>query len=592
MGVSRVPWNEDKNQVTPSSSTAAVMPNGVDESEAIERSFSFRRLAVGVIGGALVGVGGTVTAGWLLESSPLVQIRAGSAPMKFTTSCSFLLLGNALLAWGAGGAWGRRVSWVSALGVLAIALATLVQRLLGIEQGLESLVVRPFTPEIAAHGMRMTYYAVFCFAALGMGALLVNRLERSPRLLLAVFIGCVCVQALTCMALIGYAMGNPLPLSGGTNMAYHTALSLLAGAWGVMLMNWPRQGKVPTAVFNTTLLAPIAVSLLAALLALWVLPVLGRSIPNRVEVASGNGDGERTVLVENGQPTGVVLAVLAIAACMAAGSAVLAKVGFERAGFLRAVNNRLREEIAQREEAESSARLLVSELDHRVRNTLSQVLSIMESTATGSDTKDEYLGQLRSRVKALSRAHGTLSARRWKDVEIEELLRAVLEPFVSGDGSRVKMSGPRVLLPAKATMAMCMVFYELAANAARHGALSPRAMGETDAVGGHVEIEWSVAGNEGQTETMPGVMKGVLEIRWTESGGPPVVKPSRQGFGTTLIRSMVPYELRGHTELVFDPAGVRCLVRFEPRALGVDLFDHTGEQVVARTAKTMARHAR
>jgi two-component sensor histidine kinase len=338
------------------------------------------------------------------------------------------------------------------------------------------------------------------------------------------------IMVLTCAALIGYATGHRLPLSGGTTMAFHTSMAFLVLSWGVLAVVCPTTHGQSATLINVLLSIPIGATTLGVSVALWLLPAV-----------SGNHGTDST------RPVGPVVAVLTVTACMITASLMAARLGFGRAALMRTANTRLRDEIAQREQIESAQRLLVSELDHRVRNTLSQVLALAESTVQTAGTVEQYHTRFRDRIRALSRAHSVLARTHRSDADLGEFLRAVLEPFAANGEVRIRLDGPPTLIPSRATTALCVVFYELAANAAKHGSLR--------APNGHVDLTWRLFGGNPET----------LEIEWRETGGPPITGMPGEGFGTDLIRNIVPHELGGKTELTFAPEGVRCRVRLELR---------------------------
>lgn len=171
-------------------------------------------------------------------------------------------------------------------------------------------------------------------------------------------------------------------------------------------------------------------------------------------------------------------------------------------------------------------RLLIDELNHRVKNTLATVQSIAGQTLRS--TVDVALARqaFEARIMALSNAHTMLSKRHWHDTEIGHLVRQELRAFDSG---QVRFGGPALVVNAKATVALALVLHELATNAARHGALSvPQ---------GNLAVNWS----EGERDS--------LIIEWVERGGPPAQPPGQGGFGTRLLRTVVAGELAGTLDL-------------------------------------------
>lgn len=199
-------------------------------------------------------------------------------------------------------------------------------------------------------------------------------------------------------------------------------------------------------------------------------------------------------------------------------------------------------DITDRIDAERRQRLMVKELDHRVKNNLAAVLSIADQTAARSDSIASFLANFRGRVMALARLHNSLAASHWTGADLHSLVTQTLEPYVQHADGRVVIRGTPVVLPAHAVSSVCMALHELATNAAKYGALS--------VLEGHVDIEWT-------REPGPdGISR--LRVLWKETGGPPVKAPSRSGFGRELIEQGVPFEIGGRANLEFTAAGVVC----------------------------------
>lgn len=191
----------------------------------------------------------------------------------------------------------------------------------------------------------------------------------------------------------------------------------------------------------------------------------------------------------------------------------------------------------QRAEAERQRELLVQELAHRVKNTLATVQTIVLRTLSSS-VEPARLRVLTERLEALAQTHTLLAENSW-GVDLSLIARRELAPY----GARVRVTGPEVGLNARAAVALTLTLHELATNAAKHGAFS---IGD-----GHVDLSWTVSAGRGNDSP-------ILEVVWTEGGGPVVAEPSRTGFGTKLIRRVVPHDLDGAAELMFEPTGVVC----------------------------------
>jgi len=194
----------------------------------------------------------------------------------------------------------------------------------------------------------------------------------------------------------------------------------------------------------------------------------------------------------------------------------------------RAFDSALREV----EVRDSRQRLLINELNHRVKNTLATVQSIAMHTRKTAGTVAEYHEALEGRVVAMSRAHEILTRTEWKGAELGLLARDALDAFA---GPQLTIDGPPTQVGPTDALNLALVFYELATNASKHGALS--------VPGGHVTLSWRP--RDGQTR-----------ISWVESGGPPVTPPNRDGFGSRLIRRAT--EALQPSSFTFAPEGVRC----------------------------------
>jgi PAS domain S-box-containing protein len=200
-------------------------------------------------------------------------------------------------------------------------------------------------------------------------------------------------------------------------------------------------------------------------------------------------------------------------------------------------------DISERKRAENAQKVLIDELNHRVKNTLATVQSLASQTAHHVSSLDEFLPTFMGRLLALARSHDLLTQRNWQDAPFERLVRDVITPVA---GERVKMEGPSVNLNARTALSLTMVFNELLTNAAKHGALSlPQ---------GSVSLRWQASeGEHGQC---------TFSCEWRESGGPLVTPPKRRGFGSRLMERCVEAELAGEFDLVYEPEGACCRMAF------------------------------
>ncbi|MGE3109610.1 MAG: PAS domain S-box protein [Phycisphaerales bacterium] len=204
----------------------------------------------------------------------------------------------------------------------------------------------------------------------------------------------------------------------------------------------------------------------------------------------------------------------------------------------------IRSDITGRKRAEENLRLLVAELDHRVKNNLSVVLSIAQATMRHSTSIEQFGHNLVGRIRALARTHSALAAARWEGASLSEILRVTLEAHAVEGTNRVSFNGPSLMLSHRAASVLSTTFNELATNASKYGALSSPA--------GRVCVTWQVQYEHEQSPS--------LVILWVESAGPPVSPPTRRGLGTQFIREGVEYELEGAVTLEFPSSGLRCRI--------------------------------
>jgi two-component sensor histidine kinase len=191
--------------------------------------------------------------------------------------------------------------------------------------------------------------------------------------------------------------------------------------------------------------------------------------------------------------------------------------------------------------SDQSQKLLIAELDHRVKNILAQVAVVAGFTRQGSRSIDEFLGSLDGRIQSMAAAHALLSENHWGRVGLDALVNSQLAPYAAG--TNVRTSGPSVMLAAAETQAVTRVLHELATNAAKYGALS--------IAGGQVSVSWELKQNGVATD---------LTLLWRELGGPPVAPEHPSSYGTNLICSLIPHELGGTVDLVFAAEGVNCRI--------------------------------
>jgi two-component sensor histidine kinase/PAS domain-containing protein len=196
-------------------------------------------------------------------------------------------------------------------------------------------------------------------------------------------------------------------------------------------------------------------------------------------------------------------------------------------------------DVTARKRAEEHLRLVINELNHRVKNTLAMMQAIAAQTFPRSQHLEEAHANFSSRIKALADASDLLTGERWVGVSLRDTTEKVLRPYHFDAPGRRIIRGPDVVLTPKSAISLSMALHELATNATKYGAWS-----EGD---GAVTIEWHVTRSD----------KGErLAFEWRESGGPAVAIPSRKGFGSRLVERGLAAELGGQTRLDFRPEGV------------------------------------
>jgi NO-binding membrane sensor protein with MHYT domain/two-component sensor histidine kinase len=198
-------------------------------------------------------------------------------------------------------------------------------------------------------------------------------------------------------------------------------------------------------------------------------------------------------------------------------------------------------------DSERRQALLINELNHRVKNTLATIQSIATLTARQTSDVPEFKERFEARLIALSNTHNVLTANGWDRAAVATLLAQEFRPYPE---DQVAMTGPAVDLEAEQALALGLIIHEMATNAAKYGALSRPE--------GRIAIAWSWTDPQARR----------LRLDWTETGGPPVVPPTRKGFGSRLIRTSAEGALRGGAEVDYRPEGVVCRLTMTVAGVG------------------------
>ena len=202
-------------------------------------------------------------------------------------------------------------------------------------------------------------------------------------------------------------------------------------------------------------------------------------------------------------------------------------------------------DLTKHKDEETQSKMLIDELNHRVKNTLSTVQSIVwQALRTTSDPK-AIRSSIESRLFALSRSHDLLTRENWRSAGLRDVVHDAMEPFVVADGraGRLAINGENIRFPPKAALALGIAFNELATNAVKYGAFSNDV--------GSILIGWKLE------QTSEG---NRLVLEWHEKDGPPVTPPSRKGFGSQVLERGLAQELGGAVHLAYPPGGLVCTI--------------------------------
>jgi two-component sensor histidine kinase len=208
----------------------------------------------------------------------------------------------------------------------------------------------------------------------------------------------------------------------------------------------------------------------------------------------------------------------------------------------------LRRAIAEKDEVLAASRrieerqaLLVRELHHRVKNTLATVQALVGATGRSSGSFEEFYTSFSNRISSLAKTHNLLTEDYWQAAPLRDLALNELKPFAESRKPRFMLIGPPIELSADLAVPIGMALHELTTNAVRHGALS--------VPDGYVEVRWDVIADDDGGRR--------LQLEWQERGGPPAHPPTQEGFGSTLLRRVLPMQVNADVQIDFDAEGLR-----------------------------------
>jgi two-component sensor histidine kinase len=199
--------------------------------------------------------------------------------------------------------------------------------------------------------------------------------------------------------------------------------------------------------------------------------------------------------------------------------------------------------LAASREAEQRQTLLVRELHHRIRNSLAMIQSLLGATARTTGSVAEFYRSFSARISSLASTQTLLTDDYWQTAPLRELVLKEFRPFAQERQPRLTVSGPEIGLSADLAVPVGMALHELSINAAKYGALS--------VADGQVEVTWDL-------RTVDGVRK--IHLEWQERGGPPSRAPEREGFGSTLLRKVLPMQTKADVIVEFNTEGLWCRI--------------------------------
>jgi two-component sensor histidine kinase len=499
------------------------VPGSTVRIEQRRRAAMLARWSMG-LGIAVACVGCMVLAGWALRVPWLRTVLPGYATMKPDTAGGFVLIGLALamLARPMGKpAWMTASARLAAGLVAAFMAATLLEYTFGKDLGINTLILRAlgrgeeiltgrgaggnrWAPLMAPSPATITGLMLAALSVLLVDG--AGRARVRPSEMLA-----ACAGMIGLVATLGYAFGVAELYQFGLffSTALHTAVCLVAiGAgvllaraeWGAMsVLTSPLEGgRLARGLVPLTGIAPLALA--------W-------------GVLAGHHQGW--------YGPSMAVALLGVSSAVVLAAAVLMTAWS------------LNRSDAARRKVEARQSMMMAELDHRVKNNLAAVLSLAELTIGSSGSLEAFGSTFTGRVRAMARTHEALAATRWEGVRLRELVRMTVSPLADG-GKRLETEGEDVMLPSRASSAICVMLHELATNAAKYGAFSKPE--------GRVHVAWSMDATKH------------LTLEWRETGVDSIQEPTRRGFGTELIHGSVGHELQGTVIIEYRPPGLRCRI--------------------------------
>jgi two-component system CheB/CheR fusion protein len=208
-------------------------------------------------------------------------------------------------------------------------------------------------------------------------------------------------------------------------------------------------------------------------------------------------------------------------------------------------------DISERKAAEARQQVLLHELQHRVKNIIATISALATRILRDDLSARQFVEALQGRLRGMAATHGLLSRANWQGARLGDLVETALRTLVSSDGRTIGVHGPEVLMSPAGAATLGMVFYELATNAVKYGALAAPA--------GHLDVTWQIVGSAQANRVM---------LTWTESGGKPVSDSLVSGFGMDFVKRSIEYELQGRAEMEPASGGIRWTLEFPVPKIG------------------------
>ena len=202
--------------------------------------------------------------------------------------------------------------------------------------------------------------------------------------------------------------------------------------------------------------------------------------------------------------------------------------------------SKIARDVSEQKRTQEQIATLAREAEHRSKNLLANVVATIKLSQ--SDTPEGLKQAIEGRIRALANVHSLFVQTRWIGAELSAIARQELAPYFEEGETRARINGPQVLLEPSVAQSVAVILHELATNAAKYGSLS--------LASGRINLSWS---HESE---------GRLELRWTETGGPPVHTPTREGFGGRIIKQMAE-QLKGAARFKWCPEGLDCEINLQ-----------------------------